>query len=417
MIKLPQGLLSIAVFGVLLLSSCSYLPRYALFQTGVTSQGPRPAIEESAVERVNLIGFLDPDGSVTETDPGKKLEKVFLRFEERNPDPTRRKELRDALQERIILASNQSCDEYKKFLRQFEAEGNFALGLLTTALGGAGAIFTSATTARALSGSAGIFSGIRAEFQEDFFQSLAVHVIADGIDARRKTIYEEIRKRQIEAYSSYNGWAAAKDAVAYHGACSTLVGLHEAGASIRQAQDPGLKRLNQVLKEAGLKEEITIGKDGLTIRTRGIDLEDVVNPLMVQKAVKFDIGRLVEKRANPLKENIKKTEDDPQYASVKTKLGTVRKNLEMAVSEATADIDKKDLVDRAKEISNKILDSLTAIRTETEEKKKVKAQIELGFAGAEAKAFQPLIELIRETLRSKIGEAEKEKKELTTPSP
>lgn len=60
----------------------------------------------------------------------------------------------------------------KKFLMQFESEGNFFWGAASIITGGLGAIFTPAATARALAGAAGITGGMHAEWQQDYFHKL-----------------------------------------------------------------------------------------------------------------------------------------------------------------------------------------------------------------------------------------------------
>lgn len=178
------------------------------------------------------------------------------------------KRMRNSIQERILAASNERCGEYKNFLRQFESEGNFFLGTLATTLGGLGAIFTPAATARALAGLAGITSGVRAEFQEDLFHKLAVYVITDGIDKRRTQIYGVILQKQREDYDSYTLMHAVNDAVVYHSSCTTLIGLQAASDSIRESQDPGLSRLREAVMSAGLKTSVVgIKLEPLTTRT------------------------------------------------------------------------------------------------------------------------------------------------------
>jgi len=88
-----------------------------------------------------------------------------------------RKQRRNAIQEGIIAASNQRCGEYKKLLKALDSRANFVLGSLTTAIAGAGAIFTPASTVRALSGIASIVSGVRSEFNEDYFANQTIQVL------------------------------------------------------------------------------------------------------------------------------------------------------------------------------------------------------------------------------------------------
>ena len=222
------------------------LPNFALFDDNVTSQGAQPLLERDVFEKIDLfkeIGSpteeLANAGVNTDDIDRENLARAFKWFNEGGGDKRRR----NGIQERIIAASNQRCGEYKNFLRQFEAEGNFFLGTATTTLAGLGAVFTPAATVRALAGAAAITSGIRAEFQEDFFYTLATHVITEGIDAKREEIYKALGKRQDEEVIKYTIQAAVNDAVQYHSACTTIVGSQAASEAIRQAKNPGLERL------------------------------------------------------------------------------------------------------------------------------------------------------------------------------
>ena len=174
----------------------------------------------------------------------KDLAKAFALF---NKKSTQKR--RTAIQERILAASNQRCDQFKNYLRQFQAEVNFGLGAITTTVAGLGAIFTPASTVRALSGAAAIASGVRAEFDENFFYTLATNVITEGIDTKREELYKKIRKRQNEKTEKYPIQAAVKDAVEYHGACSTIVGFEAASEYIQRIKNPGLKELKNVLDD------------------------------------------------------------------------------------------------------------------------------------------------------------------------
>ena len=150
---------------LLILSGCNtlqnLLPDYALFNEDITAQGPNPVIQVNRLDKVDIIRFLDPtkppeeyavdEGTFEDGDAVAQAELsiAFRRFEQLTIGSAARQNRRNTLQGMIILASDQACGEYKNFLRQFEAEGNFVLGLATTVTGGLGAIFTGAATARA----------------------------------------------------------------------------------------------------------------------------------------------------------------------------------------------------------------------------------------------------------------------------
>lgn len=145
-------------------------------------------------------------------------------------------------------------------------------------IAGAGAILTPVSTVRALAGSAAIVSGMRAEFNQEFFANLATQVITQGITQRRKDIYDRIVKQQARKIEGYPVEAAVKDAISYHSSCSILTGLEQASESIKLVDDPGLLRLNNLLAKSGLSRRITIGRSGLSI-VRAVKLGRQLNVL------------------------------------------------------------------------------------------------------------------------------------------
>lgn len=196
--------------------------------------------------------------SAGESDHGKEradadkkmtIDEAFLEFHNKTPKEERVLR-RNSIQERLLAASAQRCGAYFRFLNQFDTEVGFSFGALATALAGAGAIVTPATAARALSGTAGITSGVGAEFQENFFSKLTVQVITKGISERQRRIYEDIKtiRNKAEKYEEYPVEAAVKDALLYHAACNLVAGLEEAGAAIERAKRPGITEMMEVMR-------------------------------------------------------------------------------------------------------------------------------------------------------------------------
>lgn len=120
-------------------------------------------------------------------------------------------------------------------------------------MAGAGAIAVQANAARTLSGSAAITSGIRAEFNSDFFYKLTGFVIGKSIDNLREDKKKEMRKAQTKSYDEYTIEAAVADAISYNDGCSLIAGLQHASDAVSAEQDPGLKRLSKVMSESGFK--------------------------------------------------------------------------------------------------------------------------------------------------------------------
>lgn len=166
------------------------------------------------------------------------------------PEASRRLE-RNRIQDQVFSSSQLACAVFKRNLRIQESRVGFLSGAATTVLGGLGAIFTSANTARALAGSAGITSGLGAEFRQAHFANLATEVITAGIDAKRASIYDQIDTRRHHsangALSAYSMENAIHDTIRYHAACSVDAGFEAAKEAIQLTRNPGLNELDTVV--------------------------------------------------------------------------------------------------------------------------------------------------------------------------
>jgi len=140
---------------------------------------------------------------------------------------------RSQIQDRLIAASNQRCNLYKVYLKRVSTEQNSIFGTLTTILAGAGSIVTNTSTARTLSGLAGISSGTRAELNHAIFESVTTSIIIPGIDSRRKTLQDRIMKRREQSLANYTVEAAIADVIRYNGACSIDSGISNAQKRIQ----------------------------------------------------------------------------------------------------------------------------------------------------------------------------------------
>jgi hypothetical protein len=242
---------------------CGGCAGFAWYNPNLTLYGPTPILDNSA-ETINLTKLM----SFGEDNPTeiKDWDSAFSVFDKRaksltGPDKTEQQEqLRNEVQDRIVAASNQRCGQYKNFLKQFDSETNTILGGLATAVGGAGAIFKPADTARALSGIAAIFSGWRAEVSADFFNNLTIQVVTKGIEARRKEIYDQILEvRENADLTKYSVQRAVGDAAVYHYNCSLIAGLEKAAESIERANNPGVADMNNFLDKLNpLREKMKV---------------------------------------------------------------------------------------------------------------------------------------------------------------
>jgi hypothetical protein len=235
--------------------------------------GPRQVLDPQAIEKVDLLTLVDPinrGGSTValsvdeEKNPQISVESRMLAKAYENfysyPNPKAR---RNSIQDTIIGASDQRCNVFKVFLQRNQSENNFWTGSFATALGGAGAIFTSANVARTFSGLSGIVSGVGAEFNQAYYANLTVSVIVQGIDAERQRIREDIARARATDHEAtqYTVQAAIADAIRYHAACSIITGLSAASESIRMVSNPGL---NEAIKVAGLTRKLAAANDPKT---------------------------------------------------------------------------------------------------------------------------------------------------------
>jgi hypothetical protein len=224
------------------------------------------------LDKLDLVDLVHPGADKDET-----LGQAFQAFYAAGLSPDAFKQKRNQIQETILAASNQRCAVYKNYIQTQASNYNFGIGSLATAAGGAGAIVTGANAARALAGVAGIFSGIRAEYNQDYFSNLATHVLADGIDLRRHQIYDQIaRDGQSKGIEVYSLEAAIKDALYYHGECSAMAGFSQASNSIKTTEDPGLDAATRVLVKANIMRKV--------LDNQAIDLGTITNGKVVSNA-------------------------------------------------------------------------------------------------------------------------------------
>ncbi len=231
----------------------------ALLRDDVSVWGTNPLIENDSFQEIDLAILLDPSsegivGADSAEDSLSNLEQAFDAFNlkiDAEPDVAKQKQLRNRVQERILAASNERCGEYKQLIKEMDAEVNFWLGSATTAVAGVGAILTGVNTVRAFSGTASILSGVRSEFNEDFFANKTIQVITDGLESKRRGIYENILKDREADLTDYPVERAIKDAISYHESCSLIAGLEQAAKSIERADNPGVDAMNKFLEKSG----------------------------------------------------------------------------------------------------------------------------------------------------------------------
>lgn len=195
---------------------------------------------ETKIAPLDLITLLDPENKLCEVDrcqdlsdaDGKKLNCAFEAFYRYNEGELKKR--RDRLQDRLLVASNEQCREFKLKTKLARDMTDLVLGGITTLTSGLGAIFTPVTTVRALSGSAAIVSGIRAETLQTIYADKTVQVFTAAIDKRRKKIFGEIEQKRAKEINDYTVEAAISDATEYHAACTLIAALEEISAAIEK---------------------------------------------------------------------------------------------------------------------------------------------------------------------------------------
>lgn len=364
----PVCLIIVSAVMLLNMTSCNYR-NLNLNREELTTFGPKPLIDD-CFEKIDIALLLNPEGQrIEENDEldikRDKIEKAFIAFYKNPIDQKRR---RNSIQERILSASVQRCGEYKNFLKQFESGTNFFLGSMTTAVAGAGAIFTGLDTVRALSGTAAIISGVRAEFNEDYFSNQTVQVLTNGFESKRDELYEKILNRRNQSITRYPVEAAIKDAIEYHASCSLIAGLEQAALAIERAKNPGLIETQKALVEAkkiqnimdtepskismiNLSNPIGLGGDGLINTGLGYDLLYDELPQEVFASVRAYVA-LIEKDYDSLSEKLKAKEFKGKEKELK-ELNNIGRLVKIAKTQ-TWEVLLQDTGKRADEITAKI---------------------------------------------------------------
>jgi hypothetical protein len=246
--------------------------------TGIDKHSSYPAVRRDSFEKVNLLELVDPENRAatvfkdnwkfTEYESedtyerkaikmGSKYDLVLADFRQRKDisDEEKRRR-RNSIQERMLSVSISRCNVFKTYLRRDQADKNFLLGTATTVAGVLGAVLPGASAARYLAGTAGLFSGVRSEYNQAYFGNLAAHVIAKGIETRQEIVYHRIQTEgQSKSIDAYPLEAAIKDAIYFDGLCSVVEGLDQASASVDATTEPGMEAATRTLLRARLMKE------------------------------------------------------------------------------------------------------------------------------------------------------------------
>ncbi|MEK9969863.1 MAG: hypothetical protein VW600_12055, partial [Ferrovibrio sp.] len=164
---------------------------------------------------------------------------------------------RNRIQSQIMTVARRRCEIYKQMLSNVESQSGFYLGSIATISGVLGSLFTATNTARAFSASAGLSSGLEAEFTRAFFKDTAIPVILTGIDMKRLEIQGEIDAKRKKTVVDYNLEDAIGDSIRYNGACSTVEGLKHVKDAL--SKPVGIAQAQQVMRQVDLaRQELAV---------------------------------------------------------------------------------------------------------------------------------------------------------------
>lgn len=374
---------------LILVSGCSAFPR-----AGRSLQGAQINLDaggngvfdgdydNSELKSVDLPSALDPNNysgwAGTENAPagepsryivhticsGKSIDNIFS-FEQLNcafegfaspgyfPEVAKSEQVqmsrRNAIQDRIILASNVACDEYKRHLLDTQSDSNFLYGNAVTLTAALGTLLSPESTARALSGTSAFLSGSRAEYNSWYFRQQLVEVITQGIAESRDTAFRTIMtEREGKTLDEYSIQQAISHAIQYHSKCSLIAGLESAKHAQSFYSDPGLQRLSFLL--TGSEDTADVAKlfsslqsppepedkdqlEGWTeeniaeflaaLEAQGLD-EDLIAQLSEQEnQAARNLLQALKGVLNPADDEVAKTDDDPEAGSARTEMEPV----------------------------------------------------------------------------------------------
>ena len=234
---MKTALLTSCVLGVGLLTGCADL--VPNMRDGTVSKFGPGGLVTQPIEQVDLISLVTNGASKSQpaaTDALKKenfpnefeaaLAKMRGELDKTSGVPVKNlKYERNRIQDRLIMVSNDLCEEYKTVLKRKQSNANFFYGLTSVLAGAAGSVAAGARAAGNWAAVSGAASGVRAEHNQDFYADMAAHVIAKGIVLKRRVIADAMQCARLRDEKDYSVERAIADAVVYHGACSLIGGL------------------------------------------------------------------------------------------------------------------------------------------------------------------------------------------------
>ena len=191
----------LVALAVSFVSGCAAPGRYLSETAAVDTAGAYQLVPRADFEDIDLVRLLDPHGAAEKAltpekwkllSQGQRIDAAFQQFHDIHRSKGDERKARDQIQERVLAASTQRCNAFKGSLQRQFSRNNFVLGLGATISGVIGAVVPGVQASKNLAAAAGIFSGARAEWNQDFLSNIAVNVIIDGVEQRQQEVYRQI---------------------------------------------------------------------------------------------------------------------------------------------------------------------------------------------------------------------------------
>ncbi len=206
-------------------------------QTENSSKFAPDDMTQRSLSKVDLLvligGSANASDGITKDTPdedyAKRLDTLLRAFPS---DGENAQLVRNRIQDRLILSSNDLCEDYKSNLKAKQSRFNFFSGVGATLLGVAGSLAPHAATAKVFSALAGAATGVRAEYNHDYYADVTAHLVTKAIASKRRDVLKDIDTNRKLSIAEYTLERALAEAVQYHGACSLIAGLEKASEAV-----------------------------------------------------------------------------------------------------------------------------------------------------------------------------------------
>lgn len=141
--------------------------------------------------------------------------------------------LRNEMQDQIIAASNQRCGTFIRILISSKNQTRMGWSGISTLLTSAASVVSPTSLAKALSAGSAVSNSVLSNYNQSYFNDLALNVITSGITIRRDNLLKLMTAEREKEISAYPANRAIADAIGYHSACSIVSGLEAAAQATK----------------------------------------------------------------------------------------------------------------------------------------------------------------------------------------